>query len=69
MLLYLCERDAVKRFIIKQELIALTSIKLHISDSILDCSTPLQQLQACFTKYAWAAVEKKGMIIIFDRCQ
>ena len=39
---------------------SIESLQPHISDEVLDASTPLEELQPYFTKYAWAALEKKG---------
>ena len=59
-LLHLCEKSAVHNVLLKHELINLYGIQQHISEQVLDVTTPLQNFQQYFTKYAWAALERKG---------
>ena len=59
-LLLLCNRAAIEGIILKKDLMSIESLQPHISDEVLDASTPLEELQPYFTKYAWAALEKKG---------
>ena len=60
-LLHLCEKSAVQNVLLKHELINLSGIRLHISEQVLDTTTPLQDFQQYVTKYAWAALERKGI--------
>ena len=59
-LLHFCEKSAVQNVLLKHELINLSGIRQHISEQVLDTTTPLQHFQQYFTKYAWAALERKG---------
>ena len=61
-LLHLCEKSAVQNVLLKHELINLFGILQHISEPVLDATTPLQDFQQYFTKYAWAALEKKKFL-------
>ena len=58
-LILLCKKSAVQGLLQKQEFINFTGLRLQINEDILDSSTSLDELQQYFTKYAWAAIEKK----------
>lgn len=59
-LLLISEKSAVQGLVLNGELISLTSIRSDISE-VLDMPTAVEELRAYFTKYAWAAIEKRGM--------
>lgn len=63
-LLFLSDKAAVESLILKQEPIGLTGVRNRISDEFLDNSSiSLEKLQPYFTKYAWEAVKKRGMMM------
>ena len=62
-LLHLCEKSAVQNVLLKHELINIYGIRQHISEQVPDVTTPLQDFQQYFTKYAWAALERKSYFL------
>lgn len=61
-LLLLCHKEAVERFILKRELLDLPHLRSPVSEDVLDSS--LEEVQAYFTRYAWASINKQGIEVI-----